>query len=208
MPFFIRVYAILLPSMKYFIWPVSLWLLPFMIYMPSMTCLIWLASLHPITCIEYKLSSRTFYDIYCRCLLWPIELSMPHIATRRTKVQILWYATAISMSQLDTKFKIFIALAVICGSMAACTNFYDMLNMITMFDFYDHDLNNAQLIFDGSVTLMFSFYDHDLNSIRCIFKLLRGIWPRFSTSIWIYMLKFSRLFVLQCSTRMTEFLRQ
>ena len=89
---FTRVYATLLTSVTCLIWPVLLSSRPIMICIAaSMTFLIWPVSLPPMTSAEYKLPSRTFYDLpsmtciasafydpYC-CLIWRVYRTNCHL---------------------------------------------------------------------------------------------------------------------------------
>jgi len=119
-----------------------------------------------INCPFYDLMCFTFYDRHRRCLLWLISLPFIYIyiyiyMTRilyklltmtcivafcdlhdcviwRSEGQILRHATAISMSQLDSKFKFSHPLAVICGSMGVSLyDFVSLPSMTCIFVFYD-----------------------------------------------------------------------
>ena len=71
-----------------------------------------------------------FYTRVCmfRCLLWLVR-QCDLYGSIRFEVQILWHATKISISQLDSKFEFPHPLAIICGSMRGCTDLYDMLDI-------------------------------------------------------------------------------
>ena len=55
------------------------------------------------------------------------EPRVQQLSSRRSS--ILWHATVISISQLDSKFKFFHTLAVICNYMRVHIDFYDMLDI-------------------------------------------------------------------------------